>query len=109
MLVDVLTEQGMMLARVVSQTDKEYTIQYFSKKKGDKFVYEDTLETVEAECINDHYEDDEAEKSEGYERYLKDDSDTEYEPSESEQEEYEDTSSSEDESLVTSSSDVEDF
>jgi hypothetical protein len=85
MLVDVLTDKGMMLAKVVSHTETTFSIRYFLKRRGDTFVYEDTVEEVDVESINDRYEDDEAEKSEGYELYL-DGSDSEYEPSESDDE-----------------------
>ena len=81
MLVDILTEDGILLARVLNRTETEYLVQYFLKKTGSEFVYEDTIETVDAECINAQYEDDEVEQSEGYDRYINGDDASEYEPS----------------------------
>jgi hypothetical protein len=98
MLVDVLTEQGIVLAKVLNQTESVYTIQYFLEKKNDQFIYNDCIENVDIECINAQYDDGEEEKSEGYELYMEDE-DSEYEPSDSDSE-------SDDESLVNSDEDV---
>jgi len=97
MLVDVLTDQGIQLAKVLSHTGGEYVIQYFLKKKGPRYIYEGRAESVDAECINAQYQDGEEEKTVGFDRYLHGD-DSEYEPSESE----EDDSDSDSESLVES-------
>ena len=90
MLVDVQTTSGVSLAKVVQENNNTYTIMYMSPKNKIFYDYEPECE-VEKECISGFYNEDDTEETAGFKKVeggyiLIDDSDDDYEPSESDSE-----------------------
>jgi hypothetical protein len=82
MFIDVLTEEGTILAKVLTHDESTYTIRYLTFKNG-YYRYEPSCE-ISVESISGFYEDTQTEESLGYTKVgtnkftLEDD---EYEPS----------------------------
>ena len=96
MLVDVQTDDGVCLAKVVCENNNSYILKYLVYAKKGVYVYDNYVE-VDKECICGFYDPDDTEEAAGFLPVeggfvLKDDDD-EYEPSES-------SESESDESLV---------
>jgi hypothetical protein len=88
MLIDVLTNHSVMLARVVhhDEVNHEYQIQYLVKS-GELYNYETEISTISSESISGFYYDNDTELSAGFKPvdggFVSDTSDSDYEPSES--------------------------
>ena len=113
MLVDVQTDDGIFLARVLREEDDAYVLKYMvvSNSKKNEYRYEDVETLVDKSCICGVYDPGDTERDAGFiqvgERYVPiEDEDEDYEPSESSDSEEDD-----DVSLVDSESggDDEDY
>ena len=89
MLIDVLTNKCIMLARILNHDDlnNEYQIQYLVKS-GNLYQYESEITTISLESISGFYYENDTELSAGFKPvdggFVSDTSDSDYEPSESE-------------------------
>tara|TARA_R110002072_G_scaffold84065_2_gene190564 strand:- start:4178 stop:4525 length:348 start_codon:yes stop_codon:yes gene_type:complete len=105
-LVDILTEQGVMLAKIVSETPIQLVVKYMKHKKDDIYDY-DNPEIVDRECIDGYY-DTIDEVYAGFQKvengFVRFDQDDDYEPSINSESS---TESSDDESVEDESSDDE--
>ena len=99
-LVDVFTEQGVMLAKIVSETPTQFVVRYMTHKKNDIYDYDDP-EIIDRECIDGYY-DTSDEAYAGFQKvengFIRFDRDDDYEPSVSTESESSDDESLEDES-----------
>lgn len=90
MLVDVNTENGISLAKVIQENEKTFTIRYLSYRKKGIYNYESPCE-VEKDCISGFYNPDDTEEAAGFKKVdggfveIEDSEDEEYEPSESDE------------------------
>ena len=111
-LIDVNTEDSVLLAKVVDETEDTYRIKYLSpikRKYNDLRVYdyEECVEEVDKECVSGFYDTDD-EAVAGYTRVegggfvLNEESDDDYDPTSDEEEE-----ESDEESLCESDSESE--
>ena len=111
-LIDVNTEDSVLLAKVVDETEDTYRIKYLSpikRKYNDLRVYdyEECVEEVDKECVSGFYDtDDEAvagyTQIEGGGFVLNEESDDDYDPTSDEEED-----ESDEESLCDSEENVE--
>lgn len=110
-LIDVNTEDGVLLAKVVDETEDTYRIKYLSpikKRYNDQRIYDydECTEDIEKECVSGFYDTDD-ETAAGYLQVegggfvLDEHSDDEYDPTSDEE------SESDEESLCESDSDSE--
>jgi hypothetical protein len=99
MLVDVQTENGVFLAKVVKELDTKYKVRYLVYKKKGLYMYEDECEEVDKECICGTYDPEDTEEAAGFRKvewgFALIEEDGDYEPSDSETE-----TESDEESLV---------
>ena len=111
-LIDVNTEDGVLLAKIVDETEDTYSIKYLSpikRKYNDLRVYDydECTENIEKECVSGFYDTgDEAVAGytlvEGGGFILNEDSDDDYDPTSDEDED-----DSDEESLCDSDSESE--
>ena len=96
MLIDVNTDDGTFLAKVVEELADTYKVQYLVAKTKELFEYEATVHEIEKDCVCGVYDPDDTEEQAGFIQveggYIQLDEDADYEPSVSDE-------SSEDESL----------
>jgi hypothetical protein len=101
MLVDVNTTSGVLLAKVLNESESTYTVQFLVHKRKELYDYESTETEVEKESISGMYDPEDTEEQAGLVRveggFVFRDEDSDYEPSDSESES---DSESDDESLV---------
>lgn len=94
MLLDVLTDTCIMLARVLQhdEMNDEYHIQYLVKS-GNLYQYEKEIHVIQSESISGFYYENDTEASAGFKAvengFISDESDSDYEPSESDESESE--------------------
>jgi len=86
MLIDVETTSGTSLAKIIQEKKNTYIVSYMSYKKKGLYDYEEPCE-IEKECVSGYYNTDDTESAAGFIKVeggynLLDDSDDDYEPSE---------------------------
>jgi hypothetical protein len=90
MLIDVNTEDGTFLAKVVDEGADTYKVQYLVAKNKELFDYESIVHEIEKECVCGMYDPDDTEEQAGFVRveggFIQLDEDEDYEPSESDEE-----------------------
>lgn len=84
MLVDVNTEDGVFLAKVLNECGKTYKVQYLVAKNKELFDYESVVHEVEKECVCGVYDPEDTEEQAGFVRveggFIQLDEDEDYEP-----------------------------
>ena len=89
MLVDVNTDDGIFLAKVIKETSDTYYVRYMVSKNKELFDYEVAVNEIEKECVCGVYDPGDTEEQAGFIRveggFLQVDEDGDYEPSDSEE------------------------